>query len=102
MAIGARLCCGADIGIGLTGVAGPDPQDGQPVGTWFCALAGPDGYRDQRAATPAVDVRVAGPGDAAEPSRDPGVMRGRVRAAAVRAALEMLTNIPPTIPATQS
>ena len=32
LASGAVKRCGADIGIGLTGVAGPDPQDGHPVG----------------------------------------------------------------------
>jgi nicotinamide-nucleotide amidase len=36
MASGARQVLGADVGIAVTGVAGPDPQDGQPVGTvWF-------------------------------------------------------------------
>ncbi|MGW4369942.1 CinA family protein [Nocardia takedensis] len=41
MAVGARTRCGADWGIGLTGVAGPDPQDGHPVGTVFLGLSGP-------------------------------------------------------------
>ncbi|MGX1808183.1 CinA family protein [Nocardia sp. NPDC055321] len=43
LAVGARLRCGADWGVGLTGVAGPDPQDGREVGTVFLGLAGPDG-----------------------------------------------------------
>lgn len=33
MATGARRVLGADVGLGVTGVAGPDTQDGQPVGT---------------------------------------------------------------------
>lgn len=40
LAVGAAVRCGADWGVGLTGVAGPDPQGGQPVGTVFLALAG--------------------------------------------------------------
>ncbi|MFC6012671.1 CinA family protein [Nocardia lasii] len=41
LAAGARERCGADWGIGLTGVAGPDSQDGHPVGTVYLGLAGP-------------------------------------------------------------
>ncbi len=37
MAVGARRVLGADIGLSVTGVAGPDEQDGQPVGTVFFA-----------------------------------------------------------------
>jgi nicotinamide-nucleotide amidase len=33
---------GADIGLGITGVAGPDEQEGQPVGTVFVGLALPE------------------------------------------------------------
>ncbi|MGW1378039.1 CinA family protein [Streptomyces sp. NPDC002446] len=43
MADGARRVLGADWGIATTGVAGPDPQDGQPVGTVFVAVRGPEG-----------------------------------------------------------
>lgn len=43
MAAGVRKALGADWGIATTGVAGPDPQDGQPVGTVFVALDGPFG-----------------------------------------------------------
>jgi nicotinamide-nucleotide amidase len=32
---------GADYGVGTTGVAGPDPQDGRPVGLVHVAVAGP-------------------------------------------------------------
>src|SRR5689334_9181656 len=43
MAVGARQRCGATWGVGLTGVAGPDPHGGHPVGTVFLGLAGPVG-----------------------------------------------------------
>ncbi|WP_037913844.1 CinA family protein [Actinacidiphila yeochonensis] len=42
MAQGVRRRLRADWGLATTGVAGPDPQDGQPVGTVFVAVAGPD------------------------------------------------------------
>lgn len=35
----------ADVGIATTGVAGPDPQDGQPVGTVHIAVSTPLGTR---------------------------------------------------------
>ncbi|WP_225830278.1 CinA family protein [Streptomyces sp. NK08204] len=41
MAAGVRKALGADWGIATTGVAGPDPQDGKPVGTVFVAVDGP-------------------------------------------------------------
>jgi nicotinamide-nucleotide amidase len=43
MAAGVRRALGADWGVATTGVAGPDPQDGQPVGTVFVAAEGPSG-----------------------------------------------------------
>ncbi|MFL3869061.1 CinA family protein [Streptomyces griseobrunneus] len=43
MAAGVRRVLGADWGIATTGVAGPEPQDGQPVGTVYVAVAGPSG-----------------------------------------------------------
>ncbi|MFF4247945.1 CinA family protein [Streptomyces sp. NPDC001822] len=45
MAVGVRRILGADWGVATTGVAGPEPQDGKPVGTVFVAVAGPDGVR---------------------------------------------------------
>lgn len=43
LADGARGRCGADWGVGLTGVAGPTEQDGVPVGTVYLGIAGPSG-----------------------------------------------------------
>ena len=76
LAAGARKRCGAGVGIGLTGVAGPDPQDGVAVGTWYVAISGPG----DRAGL----VR-------SEPS-DAGLDRAGLRARAVRAALQLLAN----------
>jgi nicotinamide-nucleotide amidase len=39
LAEGARERCGADWGLATTGVAGPDPQDGKPVGLVYVAVA---------------------------------------------------------------
>jgi nicotinamide-nucleotide amidase len=41
LAEGARDRCVATWGVGLTGVAGPEPHGGHPVGTVFLGLAGP-------------------------------------------------------------
>lgn len=43
LAEGARDAAGATWGVSTTGVAGPDEQEGQPVGTVHLAVAGPDG-----------------------------------------------------------
>jgi nicotinamide-nucleotide amidase len=43
MASGARERLGATYALALTGVAGPEPWDGKPVGTVFIALAHPGG-----------------------------------------------------------
>lgn len=72
LARGARDRCGADIGVGLTGVAGPAPQGGAAPGTVYVAVASADGVR----------TRVLGGGEPAH--------RDRIRAAAVRAALDLL------------
>ena len=44
LAVGARQRCDATWGVGLTGVAGPEPHGGHAVGTVFMALAGPGEY----------------------------------------------------------
>ena len=38
MAIGVCRVLGSGVGVATTGVAGPEPQDGQPVGTVFVAV----------------------------------------------------------------
>jgi nicotinamide-nucleotide amidase len=38
MALGAARVLGADVGLGVTGVAGPTVQDGQPVGTVWLGM----------------------------------------------------------------
>jgi nicotinamide-nucleotide amidase len=43
LAAGCRERCGADWGLATTGVAGPDPQDGKPVGLVYIAVAGAAG-----------------------------------------------------------
>ena len=43
MATGARRVLGCDVALALTGVAGPDEQDGRAVGTLCAAVALPDG-----------------------------------------------------------
>jgi len=91
LADGARRRCGASIGIGVTGVAGPDPQDGVPVGTWFCAVLGPGDHRQDRCGRPATAMTESNRGTTGDATR-----RGQIRSAAVRGALDMLANIAAT------
>ncbi len=72
MAGGARDRLGADWGAATTGVAGPDPQDGRPVGTVFVAVAGRDG-------TVVAPLRLTGD-------------RTSIRHASVTAVLELLAS----------
>lgn len=55
MAAGARKALGTDVGLGVTGVAGPEPLEGHEPGTVFFGLAIGD--------APAEAVRVQLPGD---------------------------------------
>src|SRR5689334_2099675 len=43
MASGVRRLLGTTFGVSTTGVAGPEEQEGKPVGTVFVGLAGPGG-----------------------------------------------------------
>lgn len=75
MAAGVCRVLGTDVGVATTGVAGPDPQDGQPVGTVFVAVAGP--------VAGAMTVRsLALDGD-----------RAAIRAATVEAALDLVRSV---------
>jgi nicotinamide-nucleotide amidase len=71
MAEGARKVTGADIGLGITGVAGPDDQEGVAPGTVFVGLTLPG------QATQTREIRV--PGD-----------RDRVRQYAAISALDLV------------
>lgn len=48
LADGIRKKLHADLGLGITGVAGPQPHDGKPVGTVFIALADEEKERVQQ------------------------------------------------------
>lgn len=45
MAAGVRTLMDATFGLATTGVAGPDPADGKPVGTVYVAVVGPGSSR---------------------------------------------------------
>ncbi|ONK10797.1 CinA family protein [Streptomyces sp. MP131-18] len=74
LARGVRELLGADWGVATTGVAGPEPQDGKPVGTVHVAVSAPGtgGVVAQR-----LNLR----GD-----------RAAIRAGSVRAVLALLRN----------
>jgi len=71
MAIGARRALGSDVGLALTGVAGPEPDEGVDVGTVFVGLALGD--------TPVTSTMLRLPGD-----------RPRIRDYATISALDFL------------
>ncbi|RPF22095.1 CinA family protein [Myceligenerans xiligouense] len=48
MAAGVRRATGADVGLATTGVAGPDPQDGQAPGRVYVAVSAPGTDRVRR------------------------------------------------------
>jgi nicotinamide-nucleotide amidase len=58
MAEGARRVLGADVGLSVTGVAGPESQDGQPVGTVIFGLALGDDVTTRRLQLPGDRQRV--------------------------------------------
>jgi nicotinamide-nucleotide amidase len=52
MATGVRKAFGADVGIATTGVAGPEPLEGQPPGEVWVAVSGPGGEEARRFVAP--------------------------------------------------
>ncbi len=80
MALGVCRVLGSDVGIATTGVAGPDPQDGQPVGTVYVAVAGPG--RDESVEVEVVVRTLRLRGD-----------RSAIRAATVAAALDLARGV---------
>lgn len=70
LADGARSACAADWGVGVTGVAGPESQGGQPVGTLWVGVS-------QQGSSWVTPAQLTG-------------SRAEIRAAAVRVALEAL------------
>jgi nicotinamide-nucleotide amidase len=73
LAVGARQRCDATWGVGLTGVAGPEPHGGREVGTVFMGLAGPDDH----SVTEVVELQFSG-------------TRWDIRIAAVRESISRL------------
>jgi nicotinamide-nucleotide amidase len=73
LAVGARQRCDATWGVGLTGVAGPEPHGGHAVGTVFMGLAGP-------ADTEVVELQLSG-------------SRWDIRLAAVRESISRLREL---------
>lgn len=71
MARGARRTLGVDVAVSTTGVAGPEPHDGKPVGTVYIGVAGPGGVRS-------VELHLGGGG------------REQIRTASVESALHEL------------
>ena len=82
MARGVAERLGADYGVATTGVAGPDPQDGQPVGRIYVATW--DRTRS--------DVAPGGSGGTTGLQLDPSLGRARIRAAAAAEALDQLAD----------
>lgn len=73
MARGVRSLLGSTWAVATTGVAGPDPQEGRPVGTVFVAVAGPAGVAVR-------ELRLAG-------------ARHRVQEQSCAAALDLLVSV---------
>ncbi|KAB1503771.1 CinA family protein [Corynebacterium sp. 320] len=83
LARGAAEGCGATLGIGITGVAGPEPQDGHPVGEVYVAVVHPGGESVRCIQDEYEDLVHKGVLN----DLDPEEVRARVRSLAVDCAL---------------
>jgi nicotinamide-nucleotide amidase len=112
LAEGARQRCGADWGLATTGVAGPEPQGGQPAGTVWIGIAGgaasqsiAGGAASRSIAGPTASRALAGPagpaGPAAPQARQLALSgsRAEIRTATVQRALALLIEVLTAAPA---
>ncbi len=86
MARGAQLVLGSDLAIATTGVAGPFPQDGHPVGEVFIGFherAGLSFFEPGETLSLSLGVLAV---------EDPEETRARIRHAVVRASLALLAS----------
>ncbi|HKY47700.1 MAG TPA: CinA family protein [Acidimicrobiia bacterium] len=79
MAVGARRLLDCDLVVSITGVAGPEPQDGQPVGRVFIGNV----FGDEPVTSSRYDF-----------AGDPDVIRHLATVAAARVALDRLSRLP--------
>jgi PncC family amidohydrolase len=86
MAVGARRLLGCDLVVSITGVAGPEPQDGQPVG---CVFIG-EVFGEE----PATSSRYSFDGD-------PDAIRQSATMAAAQTVLERLSRLTAVRPGSQ-
>ncbi|MFN8169479.1 MAG: CinA family protein [Candidatus Nanopelagicales bacterium] len=80
MAHGAAQRLGATYGLATTGVAGPDPQDGRPVGEVWVAVSAPGLAWERGETVRRLDL-------------DPALGRAGIRTASAAAALETLLEV---------
>ncbi|WP_369207869.1 CinA family protein [Streptomyces sp. PU-14G] len=92
MAQGVRRVLGTDWGVATTGVAGPQPQDGQPVGTVYVAVAGPGAGGGAGVVADRLRIEGSRSGDRAGDSGEEAGERVRagIRTESVQGALELL------------
>jgi nicotinamide-nucleotide amidase len=80
MAHGVRRLLAADWAVATTGVAGPEPSEGKPVGTVYLAVVGPGERGEERVGTSALTLSGS---------------RTQIRAATVSHALQLLEEVVP-------